>query len=508
MTVKTSPAELYAWLYVTEFPMQALLRLRAWLRDTPCAVLDGDPPLQRVCSLNTKAHLLGLAHNMTRLELDEFHSVTVLTRSHKEEEATKRALLECVSAFSPRVEAKDAANAFSCVVDIVGTEKLHGSPETLSHDLLARLSDLGLQARVVISRNIHAAALLVKGMLSHVSLKNIPAGEESAVLATLPITVLNLTEEQEETFSLWGIRTLGSLADLPEGELIARMGQSGKQLRQLARGEMPHLFQPGEPAFALEECMELDTPLELLEALLFVMNRILEQLIQRAKLRVLALASITITLILEGAGAHSCTVRPALPTNDKQLWIKLLELELEAHPPKAAVLALTLAAEPGSTSKVQRGLFAPQIPEPARLDITLARIRAIVGEENVGRAVLTDSHQPQGFHVEPFTLALDSASLSSSKRSRSAVRKLYPMENIALKILNNRPRTVVFRQKQYIVKDAYGPWLISGDWWNQSGWTVEQWDLIAHNEEGGGLLCCCVIRDPKQDCWKMAALYD
>ena len=507
MTAMTRRAELYAWLYVSEFPMQALLRVRPWLRNTPCAVMDGDPPLQKVCSLNMEAQMLGAASDMTRLELDEFHSVTVLTRSHEEEEATKSTLLECVSAFSPRVEEKNEANAFSCVIDIVGTEKLHGSRETLSHDLLARVRDLGLQARIVISRNIHAAALLVKGMPAHISLKNITVGEESTALAMLPLTVLNLTEEQEETLSRWGIRTLGSLASLPESELIARMGQSGKQLRQLARGEMPHLFQPGEPAFALEECVALDTPLELLDALLFVMNRMLEPLIQRAKFRVLALASITITLILEGVAAHSCTVRPALPTNDKQLWIKLLQLELEAHPPKAAVLALTLAAEPGRTGKAQHGLFAPQIPEPARLDITLARIRAIVDEENVGRAVLTDSHQPQGFRVEPFTLAPDSASCTSSRRSRSAVRKLCPMETIALKIRGTRPQSFLFRERLYIVKDAYGPWLISGDWWKRE-WTAEQWDLIAHSQESGGLLCCCVMRDPMQGCWQMAALYD
>jgi hypothetical protein len=73
-----------------------------------------------------------------------------------------------------------------------------------------------------------------------------------------------------ETFSLGGIHKLEMLVALPEKELIARMGQSGKHLRQLARGQLQHLFQPAEPVFALEEQMELDSPVELLEALLFV----------------------------------------------------------------------------------------------------------------------------------------------------------------------------------------------------------------------------------------------
>src|ERR1700679_1775719 len=139
--------------------------------------------------------------------------------------------------------------------------------------------------------------------------------------------------------------------------------------------------------------MELDTPVEELERLLFVVNVMLEQLTLRATARVLALASVTITLTLEGGATHVRTVRPALPTNDRQLWIKLLHLDLEAHPPQAAILVISVDAEPGCTSKVQLGLFSPQLPEPSRLDITMARIRTIVGEENVGRAVLEDTHR-------------------------------------------------------------------------------------------------------------------
>jgi len=126
--------------------------------------------------------------------------------------------------------------------------------------------------------------------------------------------------------------------------------------------------------------MELDSPVELLDSLLFVVGVMLDQLILRARARILALASVRVILVLDGAGTHTRTVRPALPTNDKQLWIKLLHLDLEAHPPQAPILALTLTAEPGSTSKVQLGLFSPQLPEPGRLDLTLGRIRAIVGE--------------------------------------------------------------------------------------------------------------------------------
>lgn len=503
----TKPADLYACLYAEEFPAQSLLRLRPELREQPCVVMEGEPPLQRACSLNAKACRLGIAQGMTKVEVDTFSAVNILPRSQKEEAATKMALLECAGAFSPRIEDRSEDTAFLCVIDIAGTEKLFGPPEILAKKLLACVRALGIKARITVSGNFHAAAALAKGMPSQTAVQIIPAGEERVALASLPLSVLNLPEDQAETFSLWGIRTVGMLSDLPEKELIARMGQAGKRLRQLARGEMSHLFQPVEPAFTLEERMELDSPVELLDSLLFVTGVMLEQLILRAQARVLALASVSITLTLEGGARHSRTVRPALPMNEKQTWLKLLHLDLEAHPPQAAILALTLTAEPGRTSKVQLGMFTPQLPEPARLDVTLARIRAIVGEENVGHAVLRDTHERDGFRMEPFGIPSGKPSAILPSQSRAAVRQLRPAESISLTLQSERPKTFVFREQRYIVERAYGPWLTSGEWWNQTLWGWEQWDLVARAHDGTSL-CCCVLRDLARDCWEMAVLYD
>jgi len=79
----TKPAELYACLYAKEFPAQALLRLRPELHDKPCVVMEGEPPLQQVCSLNTKARALGVVAGMTKVEVDTFSAITILLRSQK-----------------------------------------------------------------------------------------------------------------------------------------------------------------------------------------------------------------------------------------------------------------------------------------------------------------------------------------------------------------------------------------------------------------------------------------
>jgi len=502
----TKPAELYVCVYAKEFPAQAMLRLRPELREEPCVVMEGEPPFQSVCSRNAKAHMLGVAHGMTKVEIDTFPTVKVLSRSYKEEATAKAVLLECAGTFSPRIEDGSNDYAFLCIVDIAGSEKLFGPPATLAKSLRGRVKALGITASGAVSGNFHAAICHARGRASRTDVAVIEPGAEQAALAALPLSVLDLPEEHAETFSLWGIRTLGMLAELPEKALIARMGQEGKRLRQLARGEMPHLFLPVEPAFTLEERMELDTPVELLDSLLFVLGVMLEQLSLRATARIVALASVTIMLYLEGGTSHTRTVRPALPTNDRQLWIKLIHLDLEAHPPQAPILSLALAAQLGSTSKVQLGLFSPQLPEPARLDVTLARVRAIVGEDCVGRAVLKDTHQPDGFRMEPFTVPTGSSLEVSQRQHRTAMRRV-PAENILVTLSCQRPVSFHFREKRYVVEQAYGPWLLSGDWWNPTAWSLRQWHLIARSQDGSSL-SCCLTQDLIQTCWQMVGLYD
>ncbi len=501
------PAEQYACLYAREFPAQALLRLRADLHEKPCAVLEGDPPSQVVCSCNTKARLLGVERGMTRLELDTFSSAAVLVRSRAEEAAAKSAMLECAGAFSPSVEDVSNSSTFLCVIDIAGTDKLHGPPARLGKALLDRAGALGIASSVAIASNFHAAICLARGMWAKKRIVVIPPGAERAALTPLPLGVLDLSEDQTETFSLWGIHTLGMLAALPEKALIARMGQEGKKLRQLAGGVLPHLFQPIEPAFSLNEFIELDSPVELLESLLFVLGVMLEQLILRAAARTLALAAVTVTLSLEGGGSHCRTVRPALPTNDRQLWLKLLHLDLEAHPPNAAILSLNLTAVPGHVSKVQLGLFSPQLPDAARFDVTLARIRAIVGEESVGSPVLKDSHRPDDFQMKPFVVPTATPTTTPSKPSLTAMRQLRPPEGVSVTFRDQQLASLWFRQKRYSVERAYGPWLAEGEWWGNDRWGFQQWDLIALSHDGTRL-CGCLVRDLTRNCWQMVALYD
>src|ERR1700677_266570 len=158
--------ERYACVDVKEFPLQALLRLRPDVQSKPVSVLDGDPPFEQVCSLNSAARTLGIALGMTRLEMDMFPSALVLSRSRAEETAARAALLECAGGFSPRVEDQSNDSYFTCVIDIAGTETLFGSPDTLGENLLKKIQALCIRASIATSSNFHAARGLAGGHCS------------------------------------------------------------------------------------------------------------------------------------------------------------------------------------------------------------------------------------------------------------------------------------------------------------------------------------------------------
>src|SRR6202040_3303339 len=94
---------------------------------------------------------------------------------------------------------------------------------------------------------------------------------------------------------------------------------------------------------------------------------------------------------------------------------KLLQLDLNAHPPGAPIVKIHLAAEPARPRSAPGGLFLPPAPEPEKLELTLARIAAIVGENKVGSLELLDTHRPEGFRMRRFVAEQEKHKLSAEK---------------------------------------------------------------------------------------------
>lgn len=534
--MKRGPAPSFLCLYLPEFAAQARLRPRPAMRSKPVAILDGVPPTQTVCSSTAEARAMGILHGTTRAELDSYSGVHMLHRCQAEEQSAAAALLAMLWTMSPRVQVLQAREgAHRVVLDIAGTERIFGDAMQLAHSVLKQANVLGLTVRAAASENFHTAVCAARyaGALPQV----IARGQEQQALDPLPLDALDtLAANQHDLFTLWGLHTLGGVAALAEAELVARVGQAGHQLHLLASGRHPHLFRPEEEHVTFEERISFDAPVEMLESLLFVLKPMLDQLVQRTESHARAVARISIHMELTHHAAadvavaqpgQSCTrtVKPALPLVDSHVLMKLLQLELQAHPPGAPVVSICLEAEPGDPARAQLGLFSPQLPEPSRLDVTIARIHALVGEANAGRPRLLDTLQPERFVLERFTVPEQSRRMPATKQASLlfenncqlieeratqgglALTRLRPSVQLPLKVIDAKPNRFQWHNVHYTVQSAHGPWRGSGSWWSEDAWSHEEWDLTAAAEHGATLVCR-VAHDLLHGCWTLEGLYD
>ena len=586
---------MFACVYIPDFPVAAMVRAEPPLRDQAVALLEGTPPQTRVVALNDKARLLGMEIGMTKLQAAIFAAAEIEAvsanqvaarkparraktsakptgailrqRSSAQEKSAHAALLDVAHAFTPRVE---DTHPDRLLLDLEGLERLYGPAAAMARELASRVGAVGLKCNLGVAANPNAAMQAACGF-SGVTV--LPEGEEARRLEILPITVLldsfdlacgnssnteavrrerqKLREQMLDTLERWGVRDFRTLALLPEHALKSRLGEAGAHLQQLARGSSLRMLALCEPAVHFEEAMELESSVENLEPLSFLLYRLLEQLCARLKARALAVQELILRLQLEPCVAdeqtttlqelqrtgdardlYTRTLRLPVAMCDPKVFLKLLQLDLAAHPPGAPICKLWLAAEPARPRSAQRGLFLPITPEAEKLEITLARITGVVGERRAGIAMLLDTYRPDAFRMERFSSqeerGNEQCDLTLSDISDSppvALRIFRPARPVRLQLTEGRLCKLASltcnagrEELQGKIVWSAGPWRSSGDWWAEPvapakttedahAWDREEWDIALAGDDGG-IVLYRIYRDTGTGQWFADASYD
>jgi protein ImuB len=315
-----------------------------------------------------------------------------------------------------------------------------------------------------------------------------------------------------------------------------------------------------EAPLIFEEAIELEHPIVLLEPLAFLLNRLLEQLCARLASRALATQELRLTLELsnltgidddfENAGIpsesdemessrvmwgqppsavrrskaplHHCRqpkftrkLSLPIPMLDTKVFLKLLQLDLNAHPPGAPIMKIHLSAEPARPRSAQGGLFLPPSPEPEKLELTLARIAGIVGEQKVGAVELLDTHHPEGFRMRRFVAEVarktpqkKTPDAAEAQAAVTALRRFRPPLRANVTLENGQPTYLLCRRKEVQGEVLWkaGPWRFSGDWWEREAWSHDEWDLALRNGEAVAFFR--LVHDLLNGGWFVEGTYD
>jgi len=335
---------------------------------------------------------------------------------------------------------------------------------------------------------------------------------------------------------------LRDLAALPEVGVSERLGQQGIYLQKLARGVTSRTLVPVEPPLVFEEAVELENPLVLLEPLAFLLNHMLEQLCARLSARALATQELRLELELASGycsevgtaeltlgsdpstslragsrgrpsphGLFHRTLRLPVPLLDPRTFLKLLQLDLKAHPPGAPIVKVRLTAQPVPTRAAQSGLFLPPSPEPEKLELTLGKIAGIVGEGKAGSLQLIDTHRRDGFRMQRFAPSEPREKHATKPTGDlvTALRIFRPPVVVTVTLQAGRPSKIICSKRQEVGGEivwAAGPWRSSGDWWEQQPWARDEWDIAV--ETASGIALYRLVRDLLAGQWMVEGVYD
>ena len=413
-------------------------------------------------------------------------------------------LAEFAYSFSPLVEETESNLV---VIDVEGCALRFGSAYELADQIAKQAKSkepggLGCKVNVALAANpdaaIHAAKFC-RGVTFTAP------GEELTCLGSLPLKALQWSlvgiEEAQateilETLKLWGVHTFKEFAELPRAGVSERLGQDGLKLRELASGKTNRHLKLKQPVF--KNSIELEYPVAELEPLSFIFARLLNQICASLNAYALATNALQVEMKLENGASHELKLNLPYPMRDHKVFLKLLLLDTEMHPPPSAVVAVSINCEPVKPRVLQTGLFIPLAPEPEKLELTLARLAKLVGPENIGSPELLDTHRPDAFRVKRFELKQIQKKKRADKKSahtaissqQSAIsnlksvlgfRRFRPPLRALVRAERGHPTEISAWDKN---KSVYGkvvcvagPWRTSGDWWRSDIWARDEWDV-------------------------------
>src|SRR5262249_46455972 len=156
------------------------------------------------------------------------------------------------------------------------------------------------------------------------------------------------------------------------------------------------------------------------------LTRVLEPLCHGLVNRGRRAAALFVELPLVDGSVHRRALKPAVPSVEPRTWRTLVLLDLEVHPPRDAIRAVTVRAEPTPARTLQFSLLDPAQPSPEKLAETMARLHEWTAAGRGGAAALLDTHRPGAFAVATFSPGPHSPSTPPPGPPRVALRVFRP----------------------------------------------------------------------------------
>ena len=313
-------------------------------------------------------------------------------------QAASRDVMAILRRFTPLVEPISIDEAF---LDVTGSAALFGDGPTIARRIKDEVRD---EVRLTASVGVATSKLVAKvasDLRKPDGLVVVPAGDEAAFLAPLPISRLwGVGEKTAAALADYRVRTIGDLAALPPDLVVRRFGKHGASLVDRARGIDPDPVHDGDPAKSVghEHTFDVDTSdPEVIERTLLAMAEGVS-----GRLRSAGVRAGTVAVKVRDSSFRTITRQRTLaePTD---LTEPIFRIALELARPEVRGIRVRLLGVTASNlgEREQLALFESTEPRRRRVVEAADALRRRYGERAVTRARLLGAGLPAPFERDP-----------------------------------------------------------------------------------------------------------
>ncbi|MBV8490479.1 MAG: hypothetical protein JO199_08120 [Candidatus Eremiobacteraeota bacterium] len=290
-------------------------------------------------------------------------------------------VLDALDAISPLVDDVRPGLAF---LDMHG---IAGEPAQWMAQTRAVLASSGFAIRLGAGENkmcARAAAFVADGTVC-------ASGDERAMLAPLPLALLDLDPNTLTRLRLLGVERLGDLARLPHGPFVRRFGPGAAHWHRCAQGIDATPFVPRGHAVAIEAAIYGEGRADDEAQVIFALRVLLAQIVTDLERCGKRAGSLVLEVELEDTQAQTFEVALAIPTAHEKAMLDVLRAKLEGVTFPSAIVGLRLRAGRLEEGGEAAALFKGDDFDPQTVAVVIARLEAALGE-TVRRARTRNAH--------------------------------------------------------------------------------------------------------------------
>ena len=294
-------------------------------------------------------------------------------------------VLDFLEGYSPEVEADDLGTAY------LSLEGLSIEIESFAEGIIASLRRrLGFMAAAGIAGGKFVARVAAQTKRPGLA-KVVPASEEAAFLASLPIDHLPAGDSMRWRLRLLGIETMGDIARLPLGAFQQQFGPEGKRCWELANGIDNEPLLPRVKEEIVVRRLQMPAPSVSLEAILVGVERLVHAAYGDSGRRGRWVRKAVVRAALDGGGTWELPVpfREAL-ADPRDAWFAV-KTAIARRPPERPVeeLEVELVGLSGESGK-QATMFDGKGKLWGQIEEAVRQLQTQQGQTLIGRVAAVE----------------------------------------------------------------------------------------------------------------------